>query len=126
MSDTTYPTPPATGTWWDPTATLDAVLHTLRLTDTDVDAARIAELIPVAGRLIDNHLDRLEAILGPPPDPVVQAELERVTIVLYRAKDSPPTSAEGLMQSAWSPTSLDALYESRVNLAPFKQRRGVA
>ena len=38
MTEATYPTPPASGTWWDPTDNPRRVLHTLRLTDTDVDA----------------------------------------------------------------------------------------
>lgn len=83
MSDVDlHPSPPAQGVWWDPAATLAAVLAQLRLTGTDIDENRLEALIPAAGRHINDYLDR-EADISPPALPTLQAALERVTIALY-------------------------------------------
>ena len=119
--------PPATGVWYDPAATLAAVLAILRLEQADVDETRLAALIPAAAFLIDDHLDRTVAILGPPPAPGVQAALEQVTVVMYRTKDV------GATGSSWLPADVaerfaqsDPITDVLGQLLPFKQRFGVA
>ena len=49
--------PPATRYWYDPAATLAAVFTMLRLSDGDVDQARIEALIPAAAGNIDAKVD---------------------------------------------------------------------
>jgi hypothetical protein len=94
----------------------------------DVDESRITSLIPAAGFLIDNYVDRCEPLPGPPADPVLQGVLEQVTVELYRRKDAPPSSS-----SDWSsgPGSfrfgaVDPIGEVITQLAPYKQRHGIA
>ena len=122
MRGAAYAAPPDQSVWWDATATRDAVLHLLRLTDTDVDVAQIEALIPAAGQMINNELDRVDPLVAPPPPPL-QVELERVVIRLYRAKDVQPLAAD--VGPYWSPTATDPLYESRAALRPYRQRWGI-
>ena len=110
--------PPATGVWYDLSATVAAVLATLRLQGGDIDTARIESIIPAAARSIDDELDRETVLDGPPPDPLIQYELERRTINLYRADI--PITAINTFQS-WLPES-----GSPHILAAHKQRWGVA
>lgn len=67
--------------WWDPAATLDAVLWQLRLGGGDIDAERIASCIPPAGRAITAYIDPLVNLPGPPTS--LQNVLEAVTIAIY-------------------------------------------
>jgi hypothetical protein len=87
-------TAPALGAWWDADAALTNVLHRLRLTDADIDADRIAALIPVAGRLIDEHLDRQ---LAADADPTLQHALEQVVLDLYLFAPDPLANALGII-----------------------------
>ena len=105
---------PATAVWYDLDTVTAEVLAILRLTDVDVDAERIATLVPVAAAYIDMEVDRPEAILGPPPPPLVAEGLRTATIVLYRHKD------------AQFDTLHDALAPVRMLVGPYKQRTGVA
>ena len=110
--------PPATGVWYDLSATVAAVLATLRLQGGDVDTARIQAIVPAAARSIDNELDRTVVLDGPPPDPLIQYELERRTINLYQANI--PIAAIGAVPS-WLPES-----GSSNIIAAHRERRGVA
>ena len=91
MSDVTVPAPDATE-WWDVTSITGDALAILRLSGTDVDAARIEALVPVAGQLVNQFLD-LEGPMLIVADPVVQA-VTYTTVWLYRQKDSPPAGAD--------------------------------
>lgn len=123
MSDVT---PPATAVWYDPAATLAAVFAILRLTDGDVDQARIEALIPAAAGNIDAHLDGEVAVSGPPPPPWAQTALELETVALYRAQgnDVDPSVVLGGF-----PARRDALVGGPAVTAltgPHKARWGVA
>ena len=83
--------PPGTAVWYDLAATTDDALALLRLTEADVDAARIATLVPVEARSMDIEFDRLEAIVGPPPPPEVQEELVQRVAEAYQMK--PPNQS---------------------------------
>jgi len=80
---------PGSAVWYDLAAATADVLAILRLTDADVDAERIEELVPAAAVLIDMFLDRPDAVLGPPPSPPLAQALNQLTIELYRRKDVP-------------------------------------
>ncbi len=105
-------TPPATGEWYDPDATLAAVLHVLRLQGGDIDAAAIRALIPVAGIAIDNYVDDDWVIDGPPPAPDFQYALERYTIELYRI-DHPAAGAYIAPGDTYLRSMLDSLIAHR-------------
>ena len=87
MSETVAVTPPDQTVWWDVPATVADALAVLRLTEGDVDAARITELVPVTGWRINERLDRTGPPPTPPPDTWQQALVYGVC-ALYRAKDS--------------------------------------
>lgn len=121
--------PPDTSVWWDETATTAAVLDVLRLEAADVDAGRVAELVAVAGQAINNELDvdPYAPVLWPapsPPAPLAQAIIN-ATVRAYRNKDSPTTTADGMMLTAWRPASFDILAEDRALIRPYKRRFGV-
>ena len=121
--------PPDTTVWWDPVAVQADALAVLRLADTDVDADRIADLVAVAGAAINDYLDR-PADAPVPPVPAAPAVLVdaivQVVVELYRRKDSPPSSVEGMLASAWRPASIDALAAVRPLIRPYKARHGIA
>jgi hypothetical protein len=118
--------PPDQTAWWDETATTAAVLAQLRLTGTDVDAARIGELVGAAGQAINAYLDQPDAT-PPAPLPILQAALEQVTIELYRRKDAgaanPTDYAVAAVVSRYGAT--DPLGDVRAQLLPYKRRWGV-
>jgi hypothetical protein len=87
--DTSTVTPPGSAVWYDLPAVTADVLAILRLTDADVDAERIETLVPAAAILIDQFLDRPEAVPGPPPSPPITQALNQLTIEMYRRKDVP-------------------------------------
>jgi hypothetical protein len=104
--------PPNSAVWYSLADTTAAVLATLRLTDGDVDADRIEAQVPAAATLIDQYLDRVEAIPGPPPAPHIQQALEQLVVELYRRKE--PNAAAARV--------LDPV---RSELTPHKRRWGV-
>jgi hypothetical protein len=119
-------TPPASADWYDLTATVDAVLAVLRLSEGDIDEARIAALVPVAAGNIDAKVDRDTPLEGPPPSPWAQTALELETVALYRAQtaDIDPYVALGGAQR-----SRDVLVGGPAVsslLRPYKARWGVA
>ena len=122
MSDVTVP-PSDTSVWWDVDGTTGDVLAILRLSDVDVDAARIRALVPVAGQLINQFLAATVAPAGTMPDPVVHA-LTYATVELYRQKDSPPAGADDFgLSPGYVPA--DPLQPVRAMLAPYRSRFGV-
>ena len=115
--------PPDTTAWWDvDTATGDA-LAILRLSGTDVDAARVRALVPVAGHLINQFLDTPDPPMVAPADPVFQA-LTYATVELYRQKDSPPSTGDDFgLSPGYVPA--DPLQPVRAMLAPYRRRWGI-
>lgn len=94
--------------------TLSNVLARLRLTETDIDQARIEALIPVAGYQINDRLDRTVTPTASQASSLQDA-LESLTIALYL----PPVQ------------NLDGSYVNPVHmvagqLTPSRQRWGVA
>jgi hypothetical protein len=119
-----WPTPPATGVWWDPDETFAAVMQILRLPETgDVDEDRVKALIPAAGALIDYFVDRETIITGPPPPPTVQTALELITVDLYRRPQTAPIIA-GDVAALYA--TLDPAAPYWAMLLPFKARWGLA
>jgi hypothetical protein len=118
--------PPDQTAWWDETATTTAVLAQLRLVDTDVDAARIGELVDAAGAAINAFLDQPDAT-PPAPLAILQAALEQVTVELYRRKDAgagnPADFSTLAVVSRYGAT--DPLGDVRAQLLPYKRRWGV-
>jgi hypothetical protein len=112
--------------WWDDTVTVANVLAQLRLTESDVDAARIAELVPAAGAAINAFLDRPDAT-PPAPLELLQAALEQVTVELYRRKDAGTGDATDLSLAAVVSRygATDPLGEVRAQLQPYKRRFGL-
>jgi hypothetical protein len=88
---------PSQAEWWDADLALTNVLHRLRLTDADIDSDRIVELIPVAGRLVNDELD---AVLDVAIDPTLQQAVETVTIDLYLYSPDPLVNARVLIGSS--------------------------
>ncbi|HET9665680.1 MAG TPA: hypothetical protein VFP09_02945 [Desertimonas sp.] len=121
MSDVVVP--PDASEWWDVPSTTGDALAILRLTDVDVDAARIAALVPVAGQLINQFLDQPSpgAVIA---DPVVQA-LTYAVVELYRQKDSPPSTADDFGLSPGH-VPADPLQPVRAMLAPYRRRWGLS
>lgn len=120
------PAPPDQTVWWDPAAVTAAALAVLRLTAGDVDADRVAALVPAAGARINDVLDRDadNPVPTPAPAPLVDA-IVHVVVELYRAKDAPPSSVDGLIASAWRPPTVDPVAGVRAMIAPYKQRFGI-
>lgn len=117
MTDCVSTAPPDDAAWWDAASTRDNVLHQLRLQSGDVDDTRVSNLIPVAGYKINTYIDAVDSPPGPPPNPVLQAALERYTIGLYGRQDPPDSTTV---------FGVDPFDEVKPMLAPFKRRRGVA
>lgn len=84
MSDVYAPVVPAVGVWWDPTATLTAVLTALRLVQADIDEARLERCIAAAGRAINEHADHAVAIALGAAGAAMQEALEHGAVNLYR------------------------------------------
>ena len=118
MTDYVYPSPPMSSEWYDPAKTRADVLAVLRLTEQDIDVPRVDAAIPAAAQLIDQRLDRVDVLPGPPPpDPVYQA-LVQTTVELYRRKDAPLDPVRG--------GAVDILEPVMSELLPWVQRWGAA
>lgn len=126
MTDTGVTAPDQT-VWWDAPAVAASALAVLRLDETDVDADRVAGLVPAAGAQVNNYLDRTAAdpVPTPPPDDLADA-LVQVVVELYRRKDAPPSSVDALLASSWRAPSLDPLAGVRACLLRYKRRWGIA
>jgi hypothetical protein len=121
--------PPDQTEWWDADATTTAALEQLRLEAVDVDAVRVAELVPTAGAAINDYLDvdPYADVIWPgvdPPAPLADAVVQ-VVVELYRRKDAPASTADGMMLTAWRPASFDVLAGVRALIRPYKRRFGV-
>jgi hypothetical protein len=111
---------PDLSVWWDVDAVADAALEILRLTAGDVDAARIRDLVPVAGQRVNRFVDRA----GPLEAADAPADLERalvdVVVALYRDKDTPPASPDLAFGLGYR--AADPLSQERGALVPHKER----
>jgi hypothetical protein len=112
--------------WYDPAATLAAVLATLRLQSGDVDADRIADIIPAAAAIIEQWADRVDPLPGPPPPADLQQGLEIVTIAVYHQAALVATIGGGVSSLTGSSTPFDPLADAYTLLAPYKQQWAVA
>jgi hypothetical protein len=125
MTDT-YVLAADTTEWWDVDTTKAAVLDILRLGDGDIDEQRIVWLVPVAGQMINQWMDRPAGVQAPDwalyP---LQTAIETVTVSLYRDKDAPPTTIDGLLAGSMRPAGLDPLIEVRAKMRGAKQRWGI-
>lgn len=120
------PTPPDETEWWDLETTTANVLAQLRFESTDVDVGRITMLVPAAGALVNQFLDRHTVLPTPVPTPV-QTSLEQVTIELYRRKDAALVSSTSGYTSdsiAERYGAADPLAEVAPLLTPWRQRWG--
>lgn len=113
--------------WYDPAVTQANVLAVLRLSSASADATLIAAKIPAAAKAIEQYLDRMTPIVGPPPDPALQEVLEGVTIRLYHRTALVATIGAGV-STIEAPASepFDPLADFYVELAPFKEGWAVA
>jgi hypothetical protein len=114
--------PPDQAVWWDVADITAAALEVLRLTAGDLDADRIAELVPAAGQRINNHLDRTGDDPVTVDDPVLRQALVDMTVADYRA--AAPTSPDLAFGVGYPPA--DPLTQIRPQLAAHKQRHGIA
>lgn len=121
-------TQPDASVWWDPALVVADVLARLRLGDVDVDADWIAALVDPAGQALNQRLDRdpADALTVATAPPQLHEAIVRVVIELYRDKDAPPSSVDGMIAASWRPPSLDPTLGVRYLIEPFKTRRGVA
>jgi hypothetical protein len=113
--------------WYDLEATLAAVLSTLWLQSGDIDTEHLAECIPAAAAAIDQDLDRLEPLPGPPPPAALQIALEAATIAIYHRDEISATIGAGV--STLRPGTsdrFDPLADVAEELTPFKQQWGLA
>ena len=107
--------------WWDPSATLTAVLWQLRLGGGDIDAERIAACIPAAGRAIAAYIDPVETIPGPPAAGPLQVALEAVTIAIYHRDEVAATVG------APAPTErFDPVADVAAELDTYREQWGLA
>jgi len=77
--------------------------------------------------MINQWLDRPTG--APPPVwamPALQAAIETVTVSLYRDKDAPATSVDGILASQFRPAGLDPLIEVQAKLRGVRSRWGVS
>lgn len=113
--------------WYDAAVTQTNVLAALRLSAASADAALVATLIPAAAAAIDQYLDRITPIVGPPPDPALQVVLEGVTIRLYHRTAIVATIGAGVSTiEAPSTGAFDPLEDFYVELARFREGWAVA
>lgn len=118
--------PPDQTVWWDAAVVAADARAVLRLDGSDVDAGRIDELVAAAGGRINDYLDRPATSPAPTPVPAVLSDaIVRVVVEMYRGKDAPPTSVDGLIAASWRPPSIDPLAGVRAQLSPYKRRWGV-
>lgn len=120
-------TAPDVTVWWHAATVTAAALAQLRLTDGDVDAGRVASAVGPAGQAINQYLDRdpADAYTDATAPDQLQDAIVQVTVELYRRKDAPPTSIDGMLAGSWRPQSSDPLAGVRSMLAPFRTRRGI-
>lgn len=122
------PPPLADSGWLDPVATYEAVLVTLRITQSDPDAAGIMAAMSSAVELVNQYLDRRTPLPGPPPPAPVQTAVEQLTVELYRRKDAPfnilnATVPEDVPVDI---TGVGSIQSVAPLLQPYKQRWGFA
>ena len=126
MTDTYAVAPPDVSVWWDEATVAAAALDQLRLTVGDVDAGRVQSSVDPAGQIINQRLDRTDAYTAATAPPQLQQAIVIVVINLYRAKDQPAASIDGMLLGSVPQSYVDPLAGARALIDPFRQRRGVA
>lgn len=121
-------TAPDVSVWWDATAVAADVLARLRLAGGDIDAEWITALIAPAGQAINQRLDRdpADAFTVDTAPAQLHVAIVQVVLELYRDKDAPPSSVDGMIAAAWRPPSIDPTLGVRYLIDPYRTRRGVA
>ena len=127
MTDTSTVTPPDVSVWWDAQAVASAALAQLRLVDGDVDAGRVGTAVDPAGQAINQYLDRdpADAYTTATAPPQLTDAIVQVVVELYRRKDAPASSVDGMMLAAWRPATLNPVAGVRYLIDPFRARRGI-
>jgi hypothetical protein len=120
-------TAPDVTVWWDATAVTAAALAMLRLTDGDVDAARVAGDVDPAGQTINQRLDRdpVDAYTAATAPVQLQKAIVLVVVNMYRGKDQPASSIDGMILGTVPPSYVDPLAGARHLIDPFRARRGM-
>ena len=120
------PVPPTTLIPWDHQAIIHEALASLRLSDTDVDAQRVASYVPAVCDVIERYVDPYQA-MDAVPDALVRAAAF-VTCEQFRRKDAPFGQGQGWSPDDGGPVFLspDWLTGVRYMLLPYKQGWGVA
>jgi hypothetical protein len=111
--------PPDATVWWDVDDIAAAARQILRLTDTDVDAARIEDLVPAQGQRLNAYLDR--TVPADQADPTLRQALVDMTVAAYKA--AAPASPDLAFGVGYPPA--DPLTQVRGQVAAGKQRWGV-
>lgn len=111
--------------WWDPAETLASVLWTLRLHDGDVDEEAVAALIPAAACKVQDYIDPIETINGPPPIPAIQAALEATTIALYHRGGANATVGASVSTFTGTDDPFDPIRDVRAELVAHKEQWGI-
>lgn len=109
--------------WWDPAATLAAVLWQLRLGGGDIDAERIADCIPPAGRAITAYIDPSVPLPGPPTS--LQSALEAVTIAIYHRDEVGATVGGSVSSLRPSGERFDPVADVAAELDSYKDQWGM-
>ena len=120
-------TAPDVAVWWDPATVTAAALAQLRLTDADVDAGRVGSAVGPAGQAINQYLDRdpADAYDTATAPAQLQDAIVQVVVELYRRKDAPASSVDGMMLAAWRPPTLNPVAGVKYLIDPFRARRGI-
>jgi hypothetical protein len=123
----TPPAPPIETVWHDPAATKADVLAALRLGAGDIDVPRIDQSIGAAVHAINQFVDRVDALPGPPPPDALQSVLVAASVNVYHRLSYVATLGAGAGAAPTPPEEpFDPLRDLRSELGPFKQRWPVA
>jgi len=118
-------TGPDQSVWWVTADVVGQVLADLRLKSDDVDAAKIARLVGVAGEMINDHLDRVHPIGS--PTPAMGNALVALVRELYGRRDIPVMGAGGGTRVERADVDVDQgrIADILAALGPKKSRFGV-
>lgn len=108
MSETTSLAPPAQGVWWDARVVGDAVMGRLRLLNTDIDRPRIDAAVATAGELINDRLDRINALAVADAPPTMFDALREVAVEVYLRRGVNPDGVIGGILDGLSPIDVAA------------------
>lgn len=108
--------------WYDLAITKANVLAALRLSATDIDVPRIDQAIPTAAAAIEQEVDRVDPLPGPPPPADLQFVLDAASVGAYHMLATVATIGAGAQAAPMIPgTPFDLLRDLRWMLLPYKQ-----